>query len=185
MPHTVHQPVRAWTAEKARMGTSICRWAHAVIDAVKSDARHGNDGLRCQTPLHLGVGRVTGHVALSSARTATLEGQRLMVLRFEEAGTPTVVRTASGSDTAGRGRIWVEPATGDVVRSEVILGDVRSSATTTVDFVRHPRIAVRIPGRMEETYRTPSEYGVGTATYTDVRTFGVTTSEQIKKPPLD
>lgn len=124
-----------------------------------------------------------GHVALSSARTATLEGQRLMVLRFEEAGTPTVVRTASGSDTAGRGRIWVEPATGDVVRSEVTLGDVTSSATTTVDFVRHPRIAVRIPGRMEETYRTPSEYGVGTATYTDVRTFGITTSEQIKKPP--
>ncbi len=126
-----------------------------------------------------------GHVALSSPRTATLAGQRLIVLRFEEAGTPTVVRTASGGDTAGRGRIWVEPATGDVVRSEVILGDVRSSATTIVDFVRHPRIAVRIPGRMEETYRTPSEYGVGTATYTDVRTFDVTTSEQIKKPPPD
>jgi hypothetical protein len=126
-----------------------------------------------------------GHLTLSPPRTATLAGQRLMVLRFEETGTPTVVRTASGSDTPGRGRVWVEPATGHIVRSEVILGDVRSSATTTVDFVRHARIPVRIPGRMKETYRTPSEYGVGTATYTDVRTFGVTTSEQIKKPPPD
>ncbi len=122
-------------------------------------------------------------VTLSAPRNVTLAGQRLIVWRFDEAGTPTVVRTASGRDTPGRGRIWIDPDTGEVVRSEVVLGDVTSSATTTVDFVRHPKIPVRIPGRMAETYRTPSEYGVGTATYTDLRTFGVTTSEQIKKPP--
>ena len=123
------------------------------------------------------------HVKLSSPRDVTLAGQRVTVWRFEEVGTPTSVRNASGHDTPGRGRIWVEPATGVLVRSEVILGDVSSSVTTTVDFVPHPRIAVRIPGRMEETYRTPREFGVSKATYTDVRVFGVATSEQIRKPP--
>lgn len=122
-------------------------------------------------------------VVLSSPRDTTLAGQRLVVLRFNEVGTPTVVHTTSGRDTSGRGRIWVKPDTGDVVRSEVVLGDVSSSTTTTVDFVPHPKIPVRIPGRMEETYRAPSEFGVAKASYTDVRTFAVTTSEQIRKPP--
>ncbi len=123
------------------------------------------------------------HVTLSSPRMVTLAGLRVTQLRFEEVGTPTYVRGAAGRDTPGRGRIWVDPATGALVRSEVILGDTRSSVTTTVDFVPHPRVSVRVPGRMDETYRTPSEFGVGTATYTDVRVFGVATSEQIRKPP--
>jgi hypothetical protein len=122
-------------------------------------------------------------VTLSSSRDVTRAGQRVNVLRFEEVGTPTFVRSASGRDTPGRGRIWVEPGTGVLVRSEVILGDVYSSVTTTVDFVQHPKVSVRIPGRMEETYRTPGEFGVSKATYSDVRIFGVTTSEQIRKPP--
>ncbi len=122
-------------------------------------------------------------VRLSSPRNVTLAGQRVTVWRFEEVGTPTFVRSASGRDAPGRGRIWIEPGTGALVRSEVILGDVTSSVTTTVDFVPHPRLPVRVPGQMEETYRTPGEYGVAKATYTDLRLFGVTTSEQIRKPP--
>ena len=124
-----------------------------------------------------------GHVTLSSPRNATVAGERLVAWRFGEAGTPTVVRTASGRDMPARGRVWIDPGTGDVARSEVVLGDVTSSVTTTVDFVRHPKTPVRVPERMEEQYRTLSEYGVSKATYTDVRTFGVTTSELIKKPP--
>lgn len=124
-----------------------------------------------------------GHVTLSSPKDVTLAGLRVTMLRFEEVGTPSVVRSASGRDTLGRGRIWVEPDTGVLVRSEVILGDVSSSVTTTVDFVPHPRVSVRIPDRMEETYRTPGEFGFSKATYTDVRIFGVITGEQIKKPP--
>lgn len=123
-------------------------------------------------------------VTLTSPKDVTLTGQRVTMWRFAEVGTPTSVRSALGRDTPGRGRLWVEPATGVVVRSEVILGDVSSSVTTTVDFVPHPRLPVRVPGRMNETYRTPDEFGTGTATYTDVRIFGVTTSEQVKKPPV-
>ena len=123
------------------------------------------------------------HVTLSSPKDVTLAGQRVHLMRFEEVGTPTSVRSALGRDIPGRGRIWVEPDTGVLVRSEVLLGNVSSSVTTTVDFVPHPRVPVRVPGRMEETYRSPTEFGVGKATYTDVRVFGVTTSEQAKKPP--
>lgn len=40
-----------------------------------------------------------------------------------------------------------------------------------------------MPGRMEERYRAPGEVVVGTATYTNLRIFGVVTTEQVRKPP--
>lgn len=125
------------------------------------------------------------HLKLSPAREAKVDGQPVRVIRFEEAGTPTVVRGTAGRDAPARGRLWVEPGTGVLVRSEVILGDTTSSSTTTVEFVADARVPVRVPRRMDETFRTPTEYGTGTATYTDVRVFGVSTTEQIKKPPPD
>lgn len=124
-----------------------------------------------------------GQVKLSLPKDANVHGQRVGVLRFEEVGTPTVVRGTAGRDLAARGRVWVEPETGVVVRGEVAFNDGYVTSTTTVDFVTHPRVAVRVPGRMDETFRTPTEFGVGTATYTDVRVFGVRTSEQLRKPP--
>lgn len=124
-----------------------------------------------------------GHVKLSAPKDARIRGQRLSVLRFEEAGTPSIVRGTAGRDLPAHGRIWVEPETGALVRSEVILGDTYSTSTTTVEFTAHPRVVVRVPGRMDETFRTPTEFGVGAATYTDVRVFGVSATEQIRKPP--
>lgn len=122
-------------------------------------------------------------VTLSSPKDATIRGERVALLRFDEVGTPTIVRGTAGRDLPARGRVWVEPATGVLVRGEVTLGDSYSTSTTTVDFVPHPRVAVRVPSRMDETFRTPTEFGIGTATYTDVRVFGVSATEQIRKPP--
>lgn len=122
-------------------------------------------------------------VTLSSPKDAKIRGERAVVLRFDEAGTPTIVRGTAGRDLPARGRVWVEPGSGVLVRGEVTLGDSYSTSTTTVEFAPHPRVAVRVPSRMEETFRTPTEFGVGTATYTDVRVFGVSATEQIRKPP--
>lgn len=122
-------------------------------------------------------------VTLSSPKGAKIRGERAVVLRFDEAGTPTIVRGTAGRDLPARGRVWVEPGSGVLVRGEVTLGDGYATSTTTVDFVPHPRVAVRVPSRMDETFRTPTEFGVGTAIYTDVRVFGVSATEQIRKPP--
>lgn len=122
-------------------------------------------------------------VTMSAPKDATIRGERVVVLRFEEVATPTIVRGTAGRDLPARGRVWVEPDSGVLVRGEVTLGDSYSTSTTTVDFVPHPRVAVRVPSRMEETFRTATEFGVGTATYTDVRVFGVSATEQIRKPP--
>lgn len=123
------------------------------------------------------------HVTLTASGETTIARRRVTVLRFQEKGSPSIVRSPSGRDVQARGRLWIEPDTTAVVRSEVILGDMQASNTTIVDFEEHPRLAVRVPARMDESYRAPGEFGRGTATYSDVRVFGVATSEQIKKPP--
>lgn len=124
-----------------------------------------------------------GRLKLDAARNATIDGEPARVLRFEEVGSPTVVRSVSGRDVPARGRLWVAPETGELLRSELILGDAVSTSTTTVDFAVNPRLPVRVPARMAEHYRMRGEVFDGLATYTDVRVFEVTTSEGIKKPP--
>ncbi|MEZ5416386.1 MAG: hypothetical protein R2708_03465 [Vicinamibacterales bacterium] len=124
-----------------------------------------------------------GQISVEADRETEVGGVKVRVLRFREIGSPTVVRGTSARDSPARGRLWVEPESGALVRSEVILGDTESSGITTVDFVSHARAPVRVPGRMEERYRAPGEVVVGTATYTNLRIFGVVTSEQVRKPP--
>ena len=115
------------------------------------------------------------------------DGKACVVLVSERPANEPFERGRRGSgDQQPRGLFnqgWVETDLGVLVRREVTLGESSSTSTTTVDFVPHPRVAVRVPSRMEETFRTSTEFGVGTATYTDVRVFGVSATEQIRKPP--
>lgn len=123
------------------------------------------------------------HVEWRAARNDRIAGQPVQVLRFREVGQPTAVRTPQGRDSPATGRVWVHPETGAVVKAEVYLGDMSGNATTTVAFAADPRLPVLVPKKMDETYKTPGEIVYGTATYSDVRVFGVTTSEQLRKPP--
>lgn len=124
-----------------------------------------------------------GHLGLTVSGEATIDRQRVVVLKFVEKGSPSIVRSPSGRDVQARGRLWIAADTAAVVRSEVILGDMQANNTTTVEFAEHPRLPVRVPARMDERYRAPGELGRGIATYSDVRVFGVATTEQIRKPP--
>lgn len=123
------------------------------------------------------------HIELRAARDGRIAGQPVRVLRFREVGQPTIVRTPQGRDSPASGRLWVQPDSGAVVRAEVYLGDVKWNATTTVDFVADPRVPVLVPAKLVEEYKAPGEFVFGTAVYSDVRVFGVTTSEQLRKPP--
>ena len=122
-------------------------------------------------------------VELRAARDDRIAGQTVRVLRFREMGQPTIVRTPQGRDSPASDRLWVQPASGAVVRAEVYLGDVRWHATTTVDFPADSRVPVLVPAKMVEEYRSPGEFVFGTATSTDVRVFGGTSREQLRKPP--
>lgn len=116
-------------------------------------------------------------------RSETIEGAKLMMFRFEETVGPTILRDGTGRDIKASGRVWVDPATAAILRTELKVTDRGSAGTCVVDFTRNEALGMYVPKRMTERYRTPNQDIDGVATYSDYRRFAVSTNETIGKPP--
>jgi hypothetical protein len=100
------------------------------------------------------------------------------VVAFRETKGPTFSTTPDGSDIPAHGRFWVEPDTGVVVRSEMILGGTRRvsvRASITVTYAPEPSLGFRVPIEMRERYDNPrrkrDDVVIAVATYSDFRRF--------------
>jgi hypothetical protein len=103
---------------------------------------------------------------------------RTWVVAFREAKGPTFSATPGGRDIPSHGRFWVEPDTGVVLRSEMILGGTRrvsGRATITVTYRLEPSLGFRVPIEMRERYDNPrrkrDDVVIAVATYSDFRRF--------------
>jgi len=94
-----------------------------------------------------------------------------------------MVRDRRGADLLARGRVWAEPGSGAIVRTELLLADRVSNGTCTVEFRIDPRIGIRVPIKMTERYGMTGETIDAVARYSDFRRFTVSTGEKITKPP--
>jgi hypothetical protein len=117
-------------------------------------------------------------IAFSKAGEERVDGTTTWVVTFQEAKGPTFSATARGTDIPSHGRFWVEPDTGVVLRSEMILGGTRSlsaRAAITVTYRLEPSLGFRIPIEMRERYDNPrserADVVVALATYSDFRHF--------------
>lgn len=106
-------------------------------------------------------------------------------MAFRETARPTLIKTTRGRDLALTGDMWLDPATGAVVRTTLTAADPALRATVTVTFRRDEGIEIWVPGEMQEQYseQNSSNEIFATATYTNVRKFQVSTNEKIAKPP--
>jgi hypothetical protein len=107
------------------------------------------------------------------------------VLRFREVGTPTVVRRfVVGGDIASVGRYWIEPSTGAVLATELVVADPTTRATIDVVYGSALLPGMLVPASMREQYVNMTDRAVttGTATYGSVRRFGVSVDEDIATP---
>jgi hypothetical protein len=100
------------------------------------------------------------------------------IVAFRETKGPTFSAMPNGTDIPAHGRFWVDPTTGVVARSEMILGGTRglpARATITVAYGLEPALGFRLPIEMRERYDNPRRKGddvvVAVATYTDFRPF--------------
>ena len=59
----------------------------------------------------------------------------------------------------------------------------RRGAGARVDFGVDPRLGIRVPMKMTETYSATGESLDAVATYSDFRSFKVSTTQQLGKPP--
>ncbi|MGH9200309.1 MAG: hypothetical protein ACRD2A_03630 [Vicinamibacterales bacterium] len=100
------------------------------------------------------------------------------VVGYRETDSPTFSATIEGKDVAASGRFWIDPESGAVLRTEMILGGTRGvpqRMTVTVTYDLEPSLGFRVPIEMRERYDNPrkkrQDIIVGRATYSAFRPF--------------
>jgi hypothetical protein len=112
----------------------------------------------------------------------TVEGIRVVKLAFEEMARPTMVQPDNGrADIPADGVYWVDPSTGRILKTRIVLTASRSEMTTTVSYKPAQNLGLWVPAEMSEKYNTPTEEIDGRAVYKNFRSFNVTTNVEIKK----
>lgn len=109
----------------------------------------------------------------------------IWAIEFNEVAPETLVRGGGDRDLASRGRVWVEAATGRVLRTEHIAEDTLVKAQVDVSYGPQDGLNLLVPTEMRESYAFASRPTriFGAASYNRFRQFKVTTDEKTKPPP--
>jgi hypothetical protein len=95
-------------------------------------------------------------------------------LDFAEQDFPTLI-AVNGVDVPASGTVWLDPANGSLLRTNVKVNTPGGNASVTVDFQRDERLQQWLPSRMTEVYGAgTSQETKCTATYSNYRRFDST-----------
>lgn len=91
-----------------------------------------------------------------------IQGVDTVGLAFQETkvSQPGYILETPGNASA-RGKLWVEPATGRILRTELSLQSDTESARITVDYKRDPDLDAWLPASMVDTYEVSERVGTG------------------------
>ena len=107
------------------------------------------------------------------------EAADMWIVEYKETSAPTVVGGREGRDLPAHGRFWIEPTTGRVPVSELVLKDAEMEAIIVVRYEANEGLGHSVPVEMRERYdnRRQGSRVNGTATYTRFRRFQVQVEE--------
>ena len=89
----------------------------------------------------------------------------MWTIEYQERKHATVIRTPAGGNLPARGRFWIDPSTGAVLISEMIVDGAGVIATVTVSYQSEPLMGFLVPIEMRESYRGDGERITGHAVY--------------------
>lgn len=89
----------------------------------------------------------------------------MWTIEYQERKNATVIRTPSGGNLPARGRFWIDPSTGAVLISEMIVDGAGVIATVTVSYQSEPLMGFLVPIEMRESYLRYGERITGHAVY--------------------
>jgi hypothetical protein len=89
----------------------------------------------------------------------------MWTIEYQERRKATVIRTPSGGNLPARGRFWIDPSSGAVVISEMIVDAAGVVATVTVSYQSEPLLGFLVPIEMRESYLRDGERITGHAVY--------------------
>lgn len=107
------------------------------------------------------------------------DGAGVWVIAYRETWPTSVIRRRRGGDVFARGRYWIEPDTGRVLVTELVLEDEAVESIVTVRYGSADELRHLAPVEMRERYenRRSGSRVEGTATYGSFRRFRVTVEE--------
>jgi len=102
-------------------------------------------------------------------------------IEYHEREAGTMVRTTDFRDLPARGRFWIEPTTGRVLMSELVLENRAIRGTINVNYQSEPLVGLLVPIEMRERYDRLRDGSVidGFATYGSFRQFQVKVDEKL------
>ena len=86
-------------------------------------------------------------------------------IEFEEKRGSTIVKRPNGGNLRSRGRFWIDPDTGAVLISELIINGGGVLATVAVSYQSEPLMGFLVPVEMRESYERRDEVITGHAVY--------------------
>jgi hypothetical protein len=111
----------------------------------------------------------------SLAGRERVRGQNTSVVSFRERAAPSLINDGFGGDLLAQGRLWIEPETGAVWRTELGFSGFAAlylkEATIRVEYQHDNRLRMLVPSEMEETYGLDIEVVHGRASYRNYRRF--------------
>jgi hypothetical protein len=90
---------------------------------------------------------------------------------FRERERPTLIRRGDGKPVFSRGEVWLDPLTGAVQRTELVLHEKDIDYTLTTVFDRVPEIGLSLPATMTERFVGADAIVTGKASYSNYRRF--------------
>lgn len=93
----------------------------------------------------------------------------MWTIEYRERRRNTLIRTPDGRDLPARGRFWINPSTGSVLISELVIDGGGVIATVTVSYQSEPLMGFLVPIEMRESYVRRGERITGHAAYSKFR----------------
>jgi hypothetical protein len=128
------------------------------------------------------------HFTFALDRQDPEAGADVWIVTYRETGRPTFIRAAYDRDMPAHGRVWIEAATGRVLRTELNLEDNSVVAQITTRFALAEGFRIAVPSEMREEYTLGAAVRqqqrlTGIATYGRFRRFNVQADEDVALPP--
>jgi hypothetical protein len=109
-------------------------------------------------------------------------GPDVWTIEYQEVTPPAFVRGRSNIDLFAHGRVWIEPDSGRILKTEVLLEQPSLRARVTTSFRFDDRFGIAVPYQMQEEYKFDNGTRVtAIATYSRFRRFDVSTDEAVKR----
>lgn len=127
---------------------------------------------------------VTNRFEFVATGTEAVAGRPAVIVQYREVQRPALIRTGPDRELPLRGQLWIDPASGVVLRTSLTTSDPSIRAEIDVTFREDQALGLWVPAEMTELYvETADEREiVGKARYSNHRRFTVSTDEVLKKP---